>query len=187
MTIPAVPKPENPTFIDTVVVQIQDILKRDLSWLNHSFGRSQKLIDRDSKKIYPAVHLGHEKYQNVFPDQELGNFSFMIFHDPQTIDDKLKPYIKVNQNFSVVFWFDLDKIFVDKKDRDLEAVKIQILKVLNTKMLLNKGSVKFSQIQKDAKNIYKEYSINETEGQFLMHPFAGLRFDGVMNYINTNC
>ena len=170
-----------------MVVQIQDILKTNLPWLNYSFGRSQKLIDKDSKKTYPAVHLGFEKYINVFPDQKLGNYSFMIFQDPQNIDDKLKPYIKVNQKFSIVFWFDLDKIFVDQKDRSLEAVKLQILKVLNTKMLLNKGSIKVSEIKEGAKNIYKEYSVNELDSQFLMHPYAGLRFDGEIMYTDTVC
>ena len=185
--IPAVPKPENPAFMDEVVVQIQDILKANISWLNYSFGRSQTLIDKDTKKVYPAVHIGYEKYINVFPDQELGNYSFLIFQDPQTIDSKMKPYIKVSQKFSIVFWFDLGKIFVDQKDRSLETVKLQILKVLNTKMLLNKGSIKMSEIKKDAKNIYKEYSVNELESQFLMHPYAGLRFDGVMDYTSTVC
>lgn len=185
--IPAVPKPENPAFMDIVVVQIQDILKANIPWLDHSFGRSQKLIDKDTKKSYPAVHIGYEKYINVFPDQELGNFSFMIFNDPQTIDSSMKPYIKVNQKFSIVFWFDLDKIFVDQKDRSLEEIKLQILTVLNTKMLLNKGSIKMSEIKKDANNIYKEYDVKEVESQFLMHPFAGLRFDGVMNYTSTVC
>lgn len=185
--IAAVPKPENPAFMDVVVVQIQDILKANIPWLDHSFGRSQKLIDKDTKKVYPAVHIGYEKYINVFPDQELGNFSFLIFEDPQTIDSTLKPYIKVSQKFSIVFWFDLSKIFVNQKDRSLEAIKLQILTVLNAKMLLNKGSIKMSEIKKDAKNIYKEYSVNELDSQFLMHPFAGLRFDGVMDYTSTVC
>jgi hypothetical protein len=44
-----------------------------------------------------------------------------------------------------------------------------------------------SEIKKDAKNIYKEYSVNELDSQFLMQPFAGLRFDGVMDYTSTVC
>jgi hypothetical protein len=189
MNIPTVPKPETPVFMDEVVVQIQDILKANLPWLDYSFGRSQKLVTKKDKKdyFYPGIHLGDEKYINVFPDQSLGNFSFMAFEDPEDIDVKLKPYIKVTKNFSLIFWFNIDKIFEDQKDRNLETVKLQILTVLNTKMFLNKGRISMSTIQEDAKNIYKGYSINELASQFLMHPYAGLRFDGVMTYTSTLC
>lgn len=185
--IEAVPKPDTPVFMDEVVVQIQDILKAQLPWLDHSFGRCQKLIDKDTSKIYPAVHLGYEKYVNVFPDQQLGNFSFIAFEDPQPIHYKLKPFIKVSQKFALIFWMDLSKVFVDQKDRNLEEVKLQILEVLNNKMVLTGGSLLFTQIYEEAKNIYKGYSVDEQKSQFLMHPFAGLRFEGTMIYENLKC
>ena len=32
------------------------------------------------------------------------------------------------------------------------------------------------------KNIYRGYSLSEIDNQYLMHPFAGLRFDGILEF-----
>lgn len=185
--IEAVPKPTSPKFMGVVVVQIQDILKTELPWLDYSFGGCQKLINKDSKKFYPAVHIGHGKYVSVFPDMTLGNFSFMSFEDPQTIDHSLRPHMKVTQKFSLIFWFNMDKVFGKQKDRSMEEIKLEILTVINTKMFLDMGRITMSEIKKDAKNIYAGYDIDEVASQFLMQPFGGLRFEGTIECTQIIC
>lgn len=182
MNIPAVPKPETPAFIDKVITQVQDILKAKLSWLDYSFGQSQRLVTTKDKKeyFYPGIHLGDGKYINVLPDQELGNYSFFITEDPQTVDFKPHTSNSVKLKYSIVFWVNLDKIFNDDEDRNTESLKAQILKVLTKEMFLAYGRIDVKQIFEKAENIYKGYSLREVNSQFLMQPYAGFRFEGEM-------
>ena len=184
MNIPAVPKPETPAFLDEIVVQIQDILKANLSWLDYSFGRSQRLVTTKDKNnyFYPGVHIGYEKYINVFPDQELGNFSFFQIEDPQDlVSDTRRPSL-IKIKYSLIFWANLDSIFQDKKDRNTEALKLQILQLLSQGLFLNNGRISVKTIFEKAENIYKEYSLKEVDSQFLMQPYYGLRFEGEIKY-----
>lgn len=182
MNIPSVPKPETPAFIDKVVVQIQDTLKSKLSWLNYSFGQSQRLVEMRDKReyFYPGIHLGAGKYLNVLPDQDLGNYSFVITEDPQNVDFRPHNANNVKLKYSIIFWLNLDKIYADEEDRNTEALKAQILKVLTREMFLTYGRIDVRQIYERAENIYKGYSLKEVNSQFLMQPYAGFRFEGEM-------
>ena len=186
--IPAVPKPTTPVFLDQIVVQLQDILKNNLSWLKHSFGRSQRLstIKNGSKQQYPAVHLGEEEYINVFPDQDLGNFSFFIIDDPQSIVQKSRNSTIVSVKYALVFWVNLDTIFTDKINRNTEALKLQIVQLLAKGLFLQNGKIGIDNIYERAENLYKEYDIKEVDSQFLMQPYYGLRFEGEIKY-NSFC
>lgn len=188
MTIPAVPKPESPAFIDKVVVQLQDTLKNKLPWLNHSFGRAQRLTETKDKKkrFYPGVHIANGRYINVFPDQELGNFSFFIVEDPQIVDFRPHTVNNVRLKYSIVFWLNLDKIFASSPDRNTEALKAQIVKILTRESFLTFGRIDIRYIHEQAENIYKGYSIEEIDSQFLMQPYAGFRFEGEMMF-TENC
>lgn len=179
MTIPEIPKPANPTLTDEVIAQIQDVLKAKLSWLDYSFGKAQRLTElKDRKKRYfPGVHIANGRYINVFPDQGLGNFSFFKAEDPQTVN-----FIPHNSNTvktpcSIIFWFNLNDVFSNSPDRNIEAVKAQILKILTSELFLTAGRISVFKIYEYAENVYKGYSIDEIESQFLMQPYAGIRFE----------
>lgn len=68
----------------------------------------------------------------------------------------------------------------------MEPIKAEILKVLNGGFWLRSGRLTVTQIEEKAENIYKGYSLDEVDNQFLMHPFGGLRFDGKLT-INESC
>lgn len=183
MSIPAVPKPDSPAFIDKVIVQLQDILKANLSWLDYSFGRSQKLTTtKDSRPyIYPGVHIDNGEYVNVFPDDTLKNFSFFIIEDPQNLIVDLSQS-KATVKYALIIWVDLDVIFSGAKDRNSEAIKEQVLEVLATKTFLTIGRISVERVYEQAENIYKGYNIKEIESQFLMQPYYGFRFEGELTY-----
>lgn len=188
INIPAVPKPQNPAFIDKVIVQVQDTLKNNLSWLDHSFGQCQRLIKVKDRKehFYPGVHIRNGLYENVFPNAKLGNYSFFIIEDPQGIDFRPHTTNNVRLKYSIVFWVNLDKIFGKQADRNKEAVKAEISKVIARKTFLTFGRIDIRQIYEQAENIYKGYSIKEIESQFLMQPYYGFRFEGEMLF-NEDC
>ena len=188
--IPLVPKPTNPKFLDTPIGKIQDVLKDKLPWLNYSFGVVQKLTDHNSKKStygklpkpYPGVHIGSKEYVNVFPDQELGNFSFVDFQDPREVISQSRSNFLVKQKCALVFWFNLDTILGISEDRNLEEIELQILNVLGNDLVIDRGSLEISKVCRDSVNIYKGYDVDEQKSQFLMQPYAGLRFEGVLHY-----
>lgn len=184
MNVPAVPKPENPAFVDKVIVQLQDTLKNKLPWLDHSFGRCQRLVKIKDKSQYnyPGVHISNGEYINVFPDEKYKNFSFFIVEDPQNVDFRPHTTNNVRLKYAVVFWVNLDKIFANSTDRNTEALKAQIVKVLTRQTFLTFGRIDIRQIYEQAENIYKGFSIKEIDSQFLMQPYAGFRFEGEMMF-----
>lgn len=188
INIPTVPKPENPAFVDKIIVQVQDSLKNNLSWLTHSFGQCQRLVTNKNRKeyFYPGVHIRNGKYQNVFPNKDLGNFSFFIVEDPQGVDFRPHTTNNVRLKYSIVFWVDLDKIFGKQIDRNKEEVKAEIVKVLTRKTFLTFGRIDIRQIYEQAENIYKGFTVKEIDSQFLMQPYYGFRFEGEMLF-NEPC
>lgn len=189
MNIPAVPKPDVPAFIDKVVVQIQDSLKAKLPWLNYSFGRAQKLVTLKDKQnyFYPGVHIGKGTYINVLPDQKLGNYSFFIIEDPQNVDFRVHSSSNVKLKYAIVFWFNLSKIFPGVQDRNTEALKAQIIKILTRELFLTTGRIDIRQIFEQPENIYKGYSLKEIDSQYMMQPYGGIRFEGEMIFMEGGC
>lgn len=188
INLPSIPKPENPAFFDRIIVQVQDTLKANLSWLNYSFGQSQKLIKKEENRdyFYPAVYIRKGHYQNVEPSGELGNFSFFVLNDPQQIDFNAHSLNSVKVKYSLIFWFNVDTIFHSPAYRNTEELKEDILEILTRKLFLTSGRLNVDSIYEGAKNIFSGYSIDEAKSQYLMQPYAGFRFDGEL-LINEIC
>lgn len=182
--IPTIP---NPQLIDRVIADIQTGLATNLGWLDYSFGRAQKLIKDINGKKYstPNVYAGGNEYLEVSPDANIGNFSFFQIDDPQFMDWQPKIRGKLTVNYSLIFWFDTRKIS-GAENRNTEYVKAEVLKVLNGGFWLKSGRINVTKIYEQAENIYKGYSLEEVDNQFLMHPFAGFRLTGEMT-INESC
>ena len=185
MNTPKVLIPENPVLWDKFLGPIQTTLFSKLAWLDHSFGKIQKLVTptKNSTFYYPAVHLGWGDYLSVLPDQKLGNFSFFEISDPQEYD---RSKGTISAKFALVFWFDLDKIFNNSEDRNLEAIKSQILDILKHTNSPG-GRMTINRIFERAENIYSGFSLKEIETQFLMQPFGGLRFEGDLILLQDEC
>lgn len=170
----------DPKLNDLVISQVQDVLSENLQWLDHSFGQAQKLVKLKDRKRhkYPAIYIGKNEYVNVFPDDELGNFSFFYIKDPVTV-----PYFNNNttnvlkSNFSLIFWFNIEKIN-NSNNRNLDSVMSEILEVFENKMNLRNGHIEINKIHKEAENIYRQFDISEIDSQYLMQPYSGLKLDG---------
>lgn len=182
-----VPKLDDPVLFDLAIEQIQDALKLNLIWLNFSFGKSQTLIKkRDGKAYkYPAVHVGKGEYVDVFPSTDYRNHSFFILHDPQEISDfKPRSYNLIEAKVSIIIWFDFDCVEISD-DRRLENIKAQVLEVLTKKLRMTYGRFTFSNFEENSKNIYREYSIDEIESQYLMQPYSAIRVNGNLKIPET--
>lgn len=182
MNIPKIPTPTNPYLSEVIIAEMQTILADKLTWLDYSFGKCQRLranlVEKES--YFPAIHIEKGEYLNVFPCSELGNFSFFYLPDPVSVAFKPHQYNQLKVKFALIFWFNLETIITASDDRNLEAVKSQILDLLTRKMFLTNGYLLIDNIFEQAENIYKGFDIKEIDTQFLTQPYAGLRFEGTL-------
>ncbi len=181
----------NAVMLDEIIGEIQQGLVDNLSWLDAAFGRSQRLTKMVAGKkiIVPNVYCGgwnghgENDYIEVSPDSRIGNFSFFEIDDPQTIN--AGPWAReIKAPFGLIFWFDLTRVYKQASNRNTEKLKADILHILNGRYgwHLTSGRIAINKIYERAENIYRGYSLSEIDNQFLMHPFAGFRFDGLLEY-----
>jgi len=186
MRSPIVPQQEVPVMTDLCLSYIQEAL-RELSWLDYAFGKVQKLVKtkNGASYFYPAVYQGNNEYVSLLPDSGLGNFSFFVVDDPQTVE--FFPHVRnrIKLPVSLIVWYDVTKVNPLSEDRNTERVKAELLRLL-TDMTLKYGSFSITNIYEKAENIYKDFSLKEVDNQFMMHPYAGIRFQGEVIY-NESC
>ena len=181
----------NAVMLDHVIGEIQQGLVDNIAWLDAAFGRSQRLTKMmDGKKIItPNVYCGgwnghgENDYIETSPDSKIGNFAFFEIEDPQTID--AGPWARqIKAPFGLIVWFDLTRVYNTATNRNTEKLKAQILRVLNGRAgwHLSGGRIIINRIYERPENIYRGYTLSEIDNQFLMHPYAGFRFDGILEY-----
>lgn len=182
---------ENPVMLDRILGEIQKGLTQSLPWLDVAFGRAQRLTRKleGARIVTPNVYCGGwnghgaNDYLEVSPDSKIGNFSFFEIEDPQTID--AGPWAReVKAPFALIFWFDLTRVYGEAANRNTEWLKAQILRVLNGRegWHLTEGRIAVNRIYERAENIYKGYTLSEIDNQYLMHPYAGFRFEGILEF-----
>ena len=182
---------QNPVMLDRIIGEIQTGLIENITWLDVAFGRSQRLTKMMNGKriITPNVYCGGwnghgpNDYLEVSPDSKIGNFSFFEIEDPQTID--AGPWAReIKAPFGLIVWFDLTRVYNAADNRNTEKLKAEILRVLNGRAgwHLSDGRIAINRIYERCENIYRGYTLTEIDNQFLMHPYSGFRFDGLLEF-----
>lgn len=176
----------NPHLFDVAINEIQTALNNECLWLNSIFGRCERLVKEiNGNKYYTANwYKGGNDYVLIEPDDYLGNLCFFVLDEPTN----LEPYFagdvtRCTVGFSLIVWCDLRKI---GNGRDTEAVKEEIIQILNEHTHLHSGRLTMNKVYERAENVFREFDYNEIDNQFMMHPFAGFRFDGEL-MIDTLC
>lgn len=169
-----IPIKTDPKGFDLAVKRIQERLAI-LPWLDHIFGICETLTDiKDGKRFTSAnLYIGNNHYERIEPCVELGNFAYFVLRDPQTISTRDKRLVR--SPFSLIVWYNLYNVSLPTDERNTEAIKAQIMSVLNT---FRGGSLTISRIYEKPQNIFSDYSYDHTTNQCLMSPYAGLRIDG---------
>ena len=178
--------PTSPKLFDKAIQDLQDALG-GLSWLNHIFGRVERLVKVvDGRRLYtPNVYQGRDEYILLTPDNTwLGNYSFFVMDEPVQVSKPTQQY-HLRCPFSLVVWFDLRTIPNDADTRNTEAVKDDILRTIRTAWMKT-GHVVVERIYERAENVFEGFSLDEVDNQFLMSPFAGFRIIGEMS-VNEDC
>lgn len=182
------PKHTRPYLFDKVIHELQQALKNGLPWLDHSFGRCERLVKTvDGKRIYtPNVYKGNEQYEQILPDDRHGCYSFFVLHEPQEVLNRMQMEVRIKTPFSLVMWVDMRKVEQKMRmpdERNTDYIKEQVLSVIATSFL-KKGSVSVARIYEKAENVFDGFSLDEVDNQYLMSPFAGFRFYGEMIVTN---
>lgn len=192
MATPKTPTPDTLKMHDLVFNQFNQKLVVQLPWLDYAFGQCQILTKQSGDKIikYPGVYAGQNiegEYLNALPNEELGNTSFFIVKDPINVETRtagMKGQIK--SRFGLIMWFNLKQVLSSQTEyRNLDLAIANIMEAIRISNRGWAGEIRVTDIYKRAENIYKEFSYREVDEQFLMMPFAGLRFEGEMKFFET--
>lgn len=178
----------NPVLADAVIAYIQEGLKENLPWLDVAFGRAERIVKHiNGRNLYlPAIYTGNDKnfneYIELSPDANIGNFSFFWMLEPQRLTWRPKIQGTFRDPFALIFWVDLRKVHSSRANRNIMSLEAEILRVLNGGFKIPIGSLSIDRIYHLAENIYREFTLNEVDNQFLMHPYTGFRFEGELIY-----
>lgn len=172
--------------LDAAFHHIQQGLLDGLSWLDDAFGRTERRErdfngrERRVQCVYKGVGAPKNDYLELSPDSEIGNYSFFVLRDPTTIVNRNNIQRRVKQPVSLVFWFNFDRITGNYEGRNIEAVKLHIMQVLKG-CAFSGGRLVVNRIYEDSRNVWKDLA--EVSDLAMYHPFAGLRFDGELTYL----
>ncbi len=169
----------NPKLFDKLFAEIQNGLATQISWLDHIFGKAERLAKVIKGKRYftPNIYRGRNEYTLIAPDSGFGNYSFFTLEEPQTIGWNAGERSTIKAPFSLIVWVDMRTID-DQDERNTEAVKQEILRALNGGILLREGRITINKVYERAENVFEGFTLDEIDNQYLMQPFAGFRFTG---------
>lgn len=174
-------QPERAYLFDRVIQGLQDALGA-LTWLDHIFGRSERLVKMvEGRKYYtPNVYAHNGEYIPLVPDNTmLGNYSFFVLSEPQQVSVPMGRQNRVKAPFSLIVWVDTRTIdlWTEKDSRNTEYIKEQLLKTVQ-RAWLRHGAVSVDRVYQLAENVFDGYTLDEVDNQYLMAPFAGFRLTG---------
>lgn len=190
--IDRIPIKDAPRLMEAVIQEMQVQLGGGLTWLTHVFGKAEKTV-RDYAELNqyyqkhehqrafytPSVYVGGGKYESIVPDRkDWGNYAFFYLEEPTEVSGgrKLMPYFDLRGTVNLVVWGDTRDIEA-ADDRNLESIKADILQVLGG-MQLTAGRVNFNggRIYEQDNGVFREYSMFEEYGQYMMWPYFAFRF-----------
>ena len=175
--------------IDKVIAEIQQGLVNEFTYLDAAFGRAQRItrVINGKRVVTPAVYCGgwrnhgENDYIEVGPDKKIGNFVYFEVDDPETIDAGVWGR-EITVPYALIFWGDFRELRYSYVERNAEVFKAEFLKFLSGRMgwHLTNGRITTARIYERAENIYKGYTLDEVDAQYLMHPYFGFRIEGVI-------
>lgn len=174
-----IPFKSNPVLLDVMIQGIQKNLQDNLPWLDYAFGRAYKIESNSEsgpKVKYPAVYTENGEYLSVLPDDKLGNYSFILISDPTELEIPAR-LSRLKVNGSIIFWLNLSTVYAEVNAIYSEEIKAEILKVLSTKALPVGCRLQVLKIYEQPENIFKEFSIQQKDTQYMLYPYYCVRID----------
>lgn len=161
---------------DKAVAGINAKLAERLAWLTTAYGIAVK--KPNEKGYFPAFETDSndsKNYESLFPNEDLGVFSFWDVKDGATITRRGQ-FVDLKFKAGLVFWGDLRKVYgVDWKTNNTQNVVSEVAAALQGGGFM--ANLKFTEYYTEARNIYQGYYMPEFNGQQLMRPYFGFRIE----------
>lgn len=188
----------DPTGLERVIQTLQSSLA-DLPWLEKSFGRAYTQMRKQSESVgirtndnvfYPAVYQGVDSnnrvkdFEDLLVNDNLDSYCFFRADD----EDESFEYSGHLENefeseFSIIFWFDLDRINqrlggTPRLYPFNGELKADILEQIETTVFTTVGDrVTVLNVESDPRRIFRDYTIDIVEQQNLVYPSGGFRIN----------
>lgn len=189
-----------PKLFEAVIQEMQVQLGEGLVWLNHVFGKAEK-VGRDYNQLRqyyqkhehreaffaPCVYVSAGKYECIVPDRkDWGNYAFFYLGEPTEVSGgrRVPPYFNLEGDVNLIIWLDTRDIEAED-DRNLDSIKSQVLQVLGA-MQLTTGRVEWERIYEQDKGVFEEYSVYEMDNQYMLWPYYAIRLKGKIT-CNSGC
>lgn len=172
-------QPEEPRLFDRPIQDLQKSIARRLLFMDHVFGRCERLAKViDGRTVYsPNVYKGKDEYILLTPDNtDLGNYSFFVAEEPETMVSAFGISGRIKAPFSLVVWVDLRTI-EEKDARNVYELELKVLDAIASPGVLRHGGLEVSRVYHRAENVFTGFTMDEVDNQFMMSPFAGLRIE----------
>ena len=168
--------------IEELATAIAEKLMARFDWLERAHPITQTLTKEKNKREirYPAVYLGRNEYRDLLPDDKDQPYAFIILHDPAEYTPNSLTEPTTSQKFSLVIWGDIRKIYTDGTRHNELLLRQQVVSFLARGLGAIPGKVEITQSSTQAKNVFEGFDYQETKSQFLMHPWVGIRIDGIL-------
>ncbi len=178
-TIPTIPAASG---FDAVTESIRIALSA-LTWLEKSFGRAweHKEIDIEGKvKKVPKVYTAAGEYLNVLPNDFLQAQSFIRADGPEEWEqfNRFEGSMK-SRKLDVIFWVNLKEINPAKDYIFIDELKTEVEGILSIHPAVASMNEYYDERIED---VFEGYSIEDVATQYLMWPYAGMRFNLTVNY-----
>lgn len=165
-----------PFLIERLFNDIQTALIDNIDWLNYAYGKAERITTKkaDGRVAYiPAVYNEKYDYESLMPDDTKGNYSFFVVQDSQNIDSAKGRASRIYGKCSLIVWFDLRSM---TSGWGKEYAKNAFLAVLSDFSSSN-GHLIVESVLERTDAIFSEFTLDETNNQYLTFPFAGFRFN----------
>ena len=169
----------SPKLFDRIIQNLQDGLA-GLSWLDHIFGRCERLVKEVEGHRYftPNVYMGGEEYELLTPDNtDLGNYCFFVMEEPQKVTYSVGVQSHLRSPFSLIVWVDMRTVGAAYDDRNTESLKEAVLKAVR-RSWVKQGAVILDRVYERAENVFQGFTLDEVDNQYLMPPDWGMRVTG---------
>lgn len=169
--------PSKPVLFDITMMELKSALKAKLSWLNYVYFKAHRLVheENNKEKIFPAAYMGNGEYLSLLPSDDLGNYMFFDFDDPQVYEQTAKQ--TVSTKCSLIFWFNLENIYDSHDTHRQEEIKNEVYSALISPGIFSNSRLIVNKVFEKAENVFTKYSIKQIDSQFLSFPYSGLRFE----------
>lgn len=181
-------QPEDPRLFDRPIQDLQKSIARRLLFMDHVFGRCERLAKViDGRTVYsPNVYKGKDEYILLTPDNtDLGNYSFFVAEEPETMVSAFGISGRIKAPFSLVVWVDLRTI-EEKDARNVYELELKVLDAIASPGVLRHGGLEVSRVYHRAENVFTGFTLDEVDNQFMMSPFAGLRIEFEL-WVDEDC